>query len=136
MKKNDNKNWYLFDASGYRLGRLSTQIAYFLRGKGKIDFANNKDGGDYVVVTNASKILLTGKKEEQKVYYKHTGYLGNLKKTSYFELKGSNPEEIIKKAVYGMLPKNKLRDSFISRLKVYAGESHPHGNAKFVNVGK
>lgn len=136
MENNNSKNWYLFDASGYKLGRLSTEVANFLRGKRKTNFANNKDEGDYVVVTNATKILLTGKKEEQKVYYKHTGYIGNLKKTTYLELKESNPEEIIRKAVYGMLPKNKLRDGFLSRLKVYANDSHPHGNVKFINIGK
>lgn len=129
----EQRNWHLFDASKFVLGRLSTETANLLRGKLKTDFANNKDVGDYVVIVNAEKINLTGKKEEQKRYYKHTGYIGNLKTKTYLEMKKSKPEEIIKHAVAGMLPKNKLRDQFLLRLKVYAGPSHPHVNIKFIN---
>lgn len=129
----NNRNWYLFDANKKVLGRLSTEIADLLRGKKKTCFANYKDCGDYVVVVNAEKVLLTGKKEEQKRYYKHTGYLGNLKTFTVPELREKKPEEIISHAVAGMLPKNKLQDIFLSRLKIYAGSSHPHQNIKFNN---
>lgn len=131
--KLQNKSWYLFDAKDYVLGRLSTEIANILRGKNKIEFANNSDCGDFVVILNAGKIMLTGNKETQKRYYKHTGYIGNLKTKTVTELRESKPENIIKNSVYGMLPKNKLRDNFMSRLKVYSGTTHPHQNVKFVN---
>jgi large subunit ribosomal protein L13 len=131
-----NRDWYIFDAEDLVLGRLSTEIADLLRGKKKISFRNNLDVGDFVVVINAEKIVLTGKKEEQKNYYHHTGYIGNLKTVSLSELREKHPEEIIKRAVSGMLPKNKLKKDFLQRLKVYAGKNHPHQNAKFVNEGK
>lgn len=129
----NNSKWHIFDANNQILGRLSTQIADLLRGKGKTTFLNRNDNGDFVVVINAEKIVLTGKKEEQKRYYKHTGYIGNLKTVTVPEMREKKPEEIIRHAVMGMLPKNKLRDNFIKRLKIYKGESHPHQNAKFVN---
>lgn len=133
MTKNNEKQWYLFDAKDAVLGRLSTEIANILRGKNKPTFQSNLDNGDYVVVINAAKVVLTGKKEDQKRYYKHTGYIGNLKTTAVSELREKKPEEIIKHAVSGMLPKNRLRDDFMGRLKIYKGSSHPHTNAKFVN---
>lgn len=132
--KESNKNWYLYDADGEVLGRISTKIADSLRGKLSTDFAKNKDNGNIVVVINAEKVKVTGKKEDQKVYYKHTGYIGNLKKSTFKQMREYHPEEIIKKAVYGMIPKNKLRDTIVSRLKIYSGPSHPHQNVKFVNI--
>lgn len=132
----EKRDWYLFDANQKVLGRLATEVAVLLRGKNKVGFANHLDGGDYVVITNAKKIVLTGNKEEQKRYYHHTGYLGNLKTMTVPELRKDNPEKIIEKAVYGMLPSNKLRDGFMARLKVYAGPTHPHVNIEFVNAPK
>lgn len=134
MQKSEIKrDWYIFDAKEAVLGRLCTEIADLLRGKKKPSFVNNQDYGDYVVVINAEKVVLTGKKEETKRYYKHTGYIGNLKTKTLTEIRESKPEFIIKNAVMGMLPKNKLRDQFVSRLKIYAGKDHPHVNAKFKN---
>lgn len=133
MTEKSNQKWYHFNAEGLILGRLSTQTADLLRGKGKPGFRPNLDQGDFVVITNASKIVLTGSKMDQKVYRHHTGYLGNLKTKTVKEMIEEKPDEIIRHAVAGMLPKNKLRDQFLSRLKVYAGSKHPHLNAKFVN---
>jgi large subunit ribosomal protein L13 len=135
QNKTTEKEWYLFDAKGKVLGRLSTEIATLLRGKSKPGFLPNVDNGDHVVVINANKVVLTGKKEEQKRYYKHTGYLGNLKTYTVPELREDNPEEIINHSVRGMLPKNKLADLFMGRLNVYAGDTHPHQNVKFKNQG-
>jgi len=108
---------HTIDATDRVLGRLATEIAVLLRGKNKIDFAPNKDIGDFVVVKNINKIRVTGKKAEQKIYYHHTGYLGNLKKIPLKKLLEKNPAEILRKAVFGMLPKNKLRAQQIKRLK-------------------
>ena len=106
------------DASGKVLGKLATEIAVLLRGKDKPNYALNIDMGDFVVVENADKVKLTGRKSEDKVYYHHTGYIGNLKKVSIKKVFAEKPGEILKKAVYGMLPKNKLRAIHIKRLKV------------------
>lgn len=133
VKNQQNREWYIFDAKKKILGRLSTQVADILRGKQKVDFDNAVDSGDCVVIINAEKIELTGNKEESKRYYKHTGYIGNLKTTTVPELRKNKPEQILKHAIYGMLPKNTLRDKKIKRLKIYAGEDHPHQNVKFVN---
>lgn len=133
MTTNNERQWHLFNADGQTLGRLSTEIATLLRGKNKVDFMNMKDGGDYVVVINAEKIVLTGKKEDQKRYYRHTGYIGNLKTTTVPEIRKKNPGFIIEHAVLGMLPKNKLRPEFMKRLKIYKGGTHPHQNVKFAN---
>jgi len=130
---NEQRVWHLIDANDAILGRTATKIADILRGKKKTSFVKNLDCGDYVVVINAEKVKLTGKKEDQKRYYKHTGYIGNLKTKTVPELRAKNPEKIIYNAVYGMLPPNKLRDEFLSRLKIYAGAKHPHQNVKFVN---
>ncbi|MBM3250841.1 MAG: 50S ribosomal protein L13 [Candidatus Nealsonbacteria bacterium] len=108
---------HIIDATNKVLGRLATEIAILLRGKHKPDFAPNKDIGDFVIVKNIGKIKLTGRKFEQKVYYRHTGYLGGLKKTSFKELFKREPGEVLKRAVFGMLPKNKLRAKQIKRLK-------------------
>ncbi|HOX41370.1 MAG TPA: 50S ribosomal protein L13 [bacterium] len=130
----DLREWYFFDAQGKILGRLATEIADSLRAKKKANFAPNADNGAFVVVINADNFVLTGKKEESKRYYAHTGYLGNLKTQTLPELKKSKPGLALTKAVAGMLPKNKLQKCFLDRLKVYTGAEHPHMNAKFVNV--
>lgn len=108
----------IIDATGKVLGRLATEIAIFLRGKNKPDFFPYKDTGDFVVVKNVTQIRLTGKKTEKKKYFHHTGYLGSLKETPIKKLLKENPKEILKRAVYGMLPKNKLRPKQIKRLKI------------------
>jgi len=125
------RDWHLIDAKGKVLGRLSTLAADFLRGKGKVNFAPNADLGDYVVVVNAKGIKLTGNKLNEKKYYSHTGYLGNLKTKTLSELMKVSPEEVIKMSVSGMLPKNKLSALFMNRLKVYPEDVHPHQNIKF-----
>lgn len=133
INQKTEKKWYLFDAKDMVLGRLATEAADILRGKKKVEFVNHLDCGDYVVIVNAEDVVLTGNKEDQKRYYKHTGYIGNLKTYTVPELRAKNPEKIIENAVFGMLPKNKLRDLFMARLKVYKGSKHPHVNVKFVN---
>jgi large subunit ribosomal protein L13 len=125
-KENIQRKWYLFNADGKILGRLATEIASILRGKNKVVFDQSQDLGDYVVVINAEKIKVTGKKEEQKLYRHHTGYPGSLKEIKYKELQQKKPEMIIEKAVKGMLPSNKLSRSMIKKLKVYRGDTHPH----------
>jgi len=109
---------HTIDAADRPLGRLAVEVAGFLRGKHKEDFMPNKDGGDFVVVKNFNKIKFTGKKMDQKIYYRHSGYLGGLKETPLNKLFEENPAEVLKKAVWGMLPKNKLRTEQIKRLKV------------------
>ena len=125
-----NRKWYVVNAEGKTLGRLSTEIARILRGKHKVTFTPHVDGGDFVVVLNADKVAVTGRKAEQKVYRHHTGYIGNLKEISYKRMLAEKPEEIILTAVRGMLPKNKLRSPMMKRLKVYAGNEHPHAAQK------
>ena len=121
-----DKGWLLVDASDKTLGRLSTNIAKILMGKNKPEYTPHNDVGDYVVVINAEKIRVTGNKNEQKMYYRHTGYPGGIKSQSFNDLIASHPDRIITSAVKGMLPKNKLSNSVIRKLKVYKGESHPH----------
>ena len=120
------KKWLLLDASDKTLGRLSTKVAFILMGKDKAQYTPNSDLGDYVVIINAEKIKITGNKDTQKNYYRHTGYPGGLKSTTFLDMIEKKPEEIIFKAVQGMLPKNKLSKTMISKLKVYGGENHPH----------
>ena len=120
------KKWLLLDASDKTLGRLSTKVAFILMGKDKAQYTPNSDLGDYVVIINAEKIKITGNKDTQKNYYRHTGYPGGLKSTTFLDMIEKKPEEIIFKAVQGMLPKNKLSKTMISKLKVYEGENHPH----------
>ncbi len=112
------RNTHTIDATSKVLGRLATEIAILLRGKNKPDFMPNKDIGDFVIVENFNKIKITGKKFDNKIYYRHTGYLGGLKKVPFKKLFEKNPEEVLKKAVFGMLPINKLRTKQIKRLKV------------------
>ena len=121
-----NREWYVIDATDVVLGRLASQIAVLLRGKHKPTFAPHMDMGDFVIVVNAEKVALTGQKREQKMDYRHSGFPGGLRATSYVELLESNPRRAVEKAVKGMLPHNKLSDAQITKLKVYAGPSHPH----------
>ncbi len=125
-KEDVQREWYLVDATGKTLGRLASEIAKILMGKHKPTYTPHVDGGDFVVVVNAEKIHATGKKLDKKIYYKHTGYPGGLKETTLREMLQKKPEEVIRLAVKGMLPKNKLRDRRMKRLKVYAGPEHPH----------
>jgi large subunit ribosomal protein L13 len=125
-KEQIEKKWWLINAEGKVLGRLATEIAILLRGKRKPEFVDFLDSGDFVVVINAEKVKVTGKKMEQKKYYAHSGYPGGIREKSFMELLENKPEEIIKKAVWGMIPKNKLGRAAYKKLKVYRGSSHPH----------
>jgi len=120
------RTWHIIDANDIVLGRLASQIAVLLRGKHKTSFAPHVDTGDFVVVINADKVALTGSKREQKMDYRHSGYPGGMRATSYTELLESNPRRAVEKAVKGMLPHNKLGRQQLSKLKVYAGPDHPH----------
>ena len=121
-----NREWHVIDATDVVLGRLASQVAVLLRGKHKPIFAPHVDTGDFVIVINAEKIALTGQKLEQKMDYRHSGFPGGLRATNYIELLATNPRRAIEKAVKGMLPHNKLSDAQITKLKVYAGDVHPH----------
>jgi len=120
------REWHLVDATDKTLGRLATEVARRLRGKHKPEFTPHVDTGDHIVVVNAEKIKVTGRKMEQKVYHHHTGYIGNLKSISLEELLEKHPERVIQKAVKGMMPKNKLGRAMYKKLHVYAGSEHPH----------
>ena len=120
------QKWYLMDCSGKRLGRLSVQVANILRGKNKPEYTPNSDVGDFVVLVNAKNIEVTGDKSENKIYFRHTGYPGGIKKISFKDQLEKDPEKIIRDAVKGMLPKNKLNRQIIKKLKVYNDEVHPH----------
>ena len=121
-----DKKWYIVDAEGKHLGRLATEIARLLRGKHKPIFTPHVDSGDFVVVINADKVVLTGKKLEQKKYARHSGYPGGLKTLTYLQLLAKKPELAIEKAVKGMLPHNRLGRAQMRKLKVYSGKDHPH----------
>lgn len=118
--------WYVIDATDVVLGRLASHAATLLRGKHKATFAPHVDGGDFVVIVNADKIALTGSKREQKLAYRHSGYPGGLKATSYAEMLEKNPERAVEKAIRGMLPKTSLGRAQLRKLKVYTGAEHPH----------
>jgi large subunit ribosomal protein L13 len=118
--------WYLVDAEGKTLGRLAAQIATYLMGKNKVRFAAHLDAGDNVVVINAEKIAVTGNKLEDKMYYRHSGYPGGIKETNLATLIARHPTQALEKAIAGMLPKNRLQDDRLRRLKIYAGTEHPH----------
>jgi large subunit ribosomal protein L13 len=120
------RKWHLIDADGQTLGRLATEIARLLRGKNKPQYTPHIDTGDFVVVVNAEKVIVTGKKAEQKVYYRHTGYPGGLKQTSYEAMLERKPTEILRRAVRGMMPKTRLGRQQLKKLKLYAGPEHPH----------
>jgi large subunit ribosomal protein L13 len=121
-----DRKWYVIDAKDAVLGRLAVKVATCLRGKNKPVFTPNVDTGDFVIVINAGKVRLTGKKITDKVYYHHSGYVGGIKAETAKELLEKKPEEIIEKAVWGMLPKNRLGRTMIKKLKVYKGAEHPH----------
>ena len=129
-----DKKWLLLDARDETLGRLSSKIASILMGKNKAQYTPHNDLGDYVVVVNAEKIRVTGNKDIQKKYYKHTGFPGGLKSSTFSEIIEKNPENVILKAVKGMLPKNKLSNSMISKLKVYEGDNHPHAGQNPIKI--
>ncbi len=120
------QKWYLIDCSGKKLGRLSVQIANILRGKNKPEYTPNSDVGDFVVLINAKRIEISGNKSKDKIYFKHTGYPGNLKEINFQDLLNKDPEKVLRNAVKGMLPKNRLNRKIINKLKVYSGENHPH----------
>jgi large subunit ribosomal protein L13 len=120
------QRWYLVDAEGQTLGRLATRIADTLRGKRKPEYTPHVDTGDFVVVVNAEKIAVTGKKRQDKIYYRHSGYPGGLKERTLGEELERRPTEVLRKAVKGMLPRNRLARQQINKLKIYAGPEHPH----------
>jgi large subunit ribosomal protein L13 len=120
------RDWHVIDAADQTLGRLATQIATLLRGKHKPTFSPNLDGGDFVVVVNAEKVALLGRKPEQKMYYRHSGYPGGFKQIPYKRMLATHPDRILRLAVKGMLPKTRLGRQQITKLKIYAGPSHPH----------
>lgn len=120
------RDWYVVDADGLTLGRLATEIAHRLRGKHKAEFTPNVDTGDYIVVVNAEKVAVTGRKASQKMYYRHTGYPGGLKSMSFNKMVDHKPEQIIELAVKGMIPRTPLGRTMLKKLKVYAGAEHPH----------
>lgn len=120
------RKWYVVDAADQRLGRLATEIACVLRGKNKPSFTPNMDTGDFVVVVNAEKVVVTGNKADQKLYRRHSGRPGGMKVETFNQLQDRIPERIIEKAVKGMLPKNSLGRKLFTKLKVYAGPEHPH----------
>ena len=117
---------YIVDAEGQILGRLASAVAYLLRGKGKVNYAPNLDMGDFVIVVNASKIELSGKKLDRKTYFRHSGYPGGAKYIPMKKLMAERPEEVVRRAVRGMLPKTKLGRKMLKKLRVYAGSEHPH----------
>jgi large subunit ribosomal protein L13 len=121
-----NRRWFVLDADGVVLGRLATRAANLLRGKGKPSFTPHVDCGDFVIVVNAAKVKLTGKKESDKIYFHHSGFPGGVRSTRAGELRTRHPERLVKSAVVGMLPKNRLSRALATKLKVYAGPEHPH----------
>ena len=125
------RTWHFIDVKAKILGRIATSIAKLLIGKNKPYFVTNLDCGDYVVIVNASRVAVTGSKSTQKIYMKYSGYPGGLKRKPFVKVMSENPTRIIYQAVSGMLPKNKLRDSMLKRLYIFADEKHPYGDKKF-----
>lgn len=125
-----DRQWYVVDADGQRLGRLAAQVASTLRGKHKPMYTPHMDTGDFVVVVNADKVVLTGRKEDQKTYYRHSGRPGSLKQETARQLRARRPIKLVENAVKGMLPKNRLGRRLYTKLKVYAGPDHPHQSQK------
>ncbi len=123
---NLDHKWYVIDAEGQRLGRLATEVATILRGKNKPTFTPHMDTGDFVIIINAEKIEVTGRKREQKLYRRHSGRPGGMKEETFEKLQARLPERIVESAIRGMLPKNSLGRKLFTKLKVYAGPSHPH----------
>lgn len=126
IKRQITKNWFLIDAKGKVLGRLATKIATLLTGKDKVSYLPTEDSGDYVVVINAAKVAVTGRKNTDKMYYHYSGYPGGLKSATFKTLVGEKPEIIIQRAVWGMVPKTRLGKAVFKKLYVYSGEKHPH----------
>lgn len=124
------RKWYVVDATGYTLGRLASEVAKVLRGKNKPVFTPHIDTGDYVVIVNAEKIKVTGKKLDQKIYYHHSEYVGGMKETTLREMLAKKPEKVVELAVKGMLPKGPLGREMFNKLHVYAGPEHPHAAQK------
>ena len=122
--------WYVVDADGMTLGRMSTEVASILRGKHKPTFAPHIDTGDHVIIINADKVVLSSGKAEQKMVYRHSGYPGGIRSRTYAQLLGQRPQEAVRRTIRGMLPKNRLGRAQISKLKVYAGPDHPHAAQK------
>ncbi len=120
------RDWYLVDANGKVLGRMASEIARRLRGKHKPNYTSHTDTGDFVIVVNAGGLVLTGKKPTDKIYYRHSGYPGGLRETAAGDMLNKKPEELIRAAVRGMLPKNTLGRAMLKKLKIYAGSDHPH----------
>ena len=120
------RKWYVVDAEGMVLGRLASQVASILRGKNKPTYTPNVDTGDHVIIINAEKVVLTGNKLNDKIYYHHTGYVGHMKETPYSKLMAEKPEFAVKKAIVGMLPKGPLGRKMATKLRVYAGAEHGH----------
>ncbi|AEE90432.1 MAG: 50S ribosomal protein L13 [Tepidanaerobacter acetatoxydans] len=125
-KEEVKRDWYVIDAAGKPLGRLATQVAMILKGKHKPIYTPHVDTGDYVIIVNADKVILTGKKMDNKMYYSHTGYPGGIKSQNFRSLMSKSPEKVVYKAVWGMLPHNALGRKMIKKLKIYAGAEHPH----------
>ncbi len=126
IQQKSDKQWFIVDATDKIVGRIATEIAVHLRGKNKPTFTPHLDMGDYIVVVNAEKVRLTGNKEAQKEYIHHTGYLGHLRRKPYATVIANNPTRILKEAVAGMVPRNKLKKFILAKLHVYAGSEHPH----------
>ncbi len=124
------RKWYVVDASGQVLGRLASEVAKVLRGKNKPEFTPHADTGDYVIITNAEQIKVTGKKLDQKIYYHHSGYVGGMKETTLKEMLDKHPERVVEYAVKGMLPKGPLGREMLKKLHVYTGPEHPHAAQK------
>ena len=120
------RDWYVVDADGKTLGRLASEVASRLRGKHKPEYTPHVDTGDYIVVVNAEKVRVTGRKATDKMYYRHTGYIGNMRSTNFEKLRAKAPEQIIELAVKGMMPRNPLGRAMLRKLKVYAGAQHNH----------
>jgi large subunit ribosomal protein L13 len=125
-KEEVKRDWYVIDASNKPLGRLASKVAIILRGKHKPIYTPHVDTGDYVVIVNADKAILTGNKMDKKMYYKHTGYPGGIKAQNFRSFMEKSPEKVVYKAIWGMLPHNALGRKMIKKLKIYKGESHPH----------
>lgn len=128
--KTIERKWYVVDAAGLTLGRLASEVAKVLRGKNKPIFTPHVDTGDYVIIVNAEKVVVTGKKLDQKLYYSHSDYIGGFKSTNLKEMLAKKPEQVMRLAVKGMLPKGPLGNQMLSKLHVYAGPEHPHAAQK------
>ncbi|MGP1928437.1 MAG: 50S ribosomal protein L13 [Arsenophonus sp. NC-WZS1-MAG3] len=124
------RNWYVIDADGKTLGRLATEVAHRLRGKHKVEYTPHVDTGDYIIIINAKKVVVTGNKREDKIYYRHTGYIGGIKQATFKEMIARHSERVIEIAVKGMLPKGPLGRAMYRKMKVYAGSNHNHAAQK------